>query len=135
MKFQFDMSGCSLTLSLTVGSWSENFESHGPRVRTGSQEICMHGGTLCRGFLEPEGFGWHGNNLEWERHSLAPWERNLPLSPFLSLPHFLPSCLCLCLFFPLCPPPSLALCLCLSVPLHTGKAHSAGSRLLPASPP
>ena len=43
VKFQFDMSGCSLTLSFTVGSWSKNFESHGPRVRTGSQEICMHG--------------------------------------------------------------------------------------------
>lgn len=131
VKFRFDLSGCLLTLSLTVGSWSENFESHGPRVRTRVSRNLHAWGTLCRGFLEPEGFGWHGNNLEWERHSVVPWERNLPLLPFLSLPHFLPSCLCL--LFPLCPPPSLLLCL--SVPLHTGNAHSAGSRLLPASPP
>lgn len=110
VKFRFDLSGCSLTLSLTVGSWSENFESHGPRVRTRVSRNLHARGTLCRGFLEPEGFGWHGNNLEWERHSVVPWERNLPLLPFLSSP--LPSLLSLSPFpsLPTSLTPSLSVC-------------------------
>ena len=51
VKFQFDMSGCLLTLSLTVGSWSENFDSHGPRVRTRVSRNLHAWGPLCTGLL------------------------------------------------------------------------------------